>query len=164
MAIYNGSTKLKELYVGNVKIKEAYVGSTCVYRSNYENYILRIVSSGPDTLVIKRLQVNGTTATLKSGRKKTTNGNWVNLSSSDLNQICANGNTLQVGYDYTNLELTFDGITQIPTSVSWFTDEYYAPLIYLSAYFIGINNGVETELGSLLEERQGQDKTFTITI
>ena len=70
MAIYKGSTKFKELYVGNVKIKEAYVGSTCVYRSNYENYILRIISRGPETIVIKRLRVNGTTATLKSGRKK----------------------------------------------------------------------------------------------
>jgi len=34
MAIYLGSTKIKELYLGGTKIKEAYLGSTLVYRAS----------------------------------------------------------------------------------------------------------------------------------
>ena len=164
MAIYKGSTKLKELYVGNVKIKEAYVGSTCVYRAAYDEYILDVewqTSNKDDNLTFSQLTVDGTRATLLSGKMTNTYGQVTNISSSDLLRITGATSGGQSFYTHI-IELVLD-LNYTPQQVVWRTKVDYAASGTIVGTFYGVKNSQRFVLGTI-EGTQSANKTFTITL
>lgn len=163
MALYKGSSKLKDLYVGNIKIKEAYVGSTCVYRAAFDEYILVVewqASNKNDNLTFSRLNVDGTRATLLSGTLNN-QGQVTNISSSDLLKITG-ASSGGVGIYGHSVELKFD-LNYTPQTVDWRSAVGWSPEGTIVGTFYGVRNSQRFVLGTV-EDSQAPAKVYTITL
>lgn len=163
MALYKGSSKLKDLYVGNTKIKEAYVGSTCVYRAAFDVYWLSIAwdRSYQENLTFEYMGVDDSRASLLSGRTSQNGTNWNSISNSDLLKVTGATAGGVNFYTYT-VEFKFD-LNYTPSKIVWKANSYYAPTGDIVATFYGVRNSQRIALKSITGY-QNYGVTFTITL